>query len=212
MEEDDSMAAWHWREGRTARIFVLGAAQRHVLELEFPLVLEKLPNAANFMKLVAGFVVFRLDSTSLCHVVMQPTEGRNAGRQPPANRLSRRQAVGRGPVGYPLGSRPRAGRAAVQHGIIADSGLLSKHEQMRTAVQHGIHVAVCADSSLLSRQDSYSTCCRQLTPASCPDQVMCRRVESFLLGGHSLSLKGTVKIGGTPGLAEVSDEHQEACI
>ncbi|KAI8496416.1 hypothetical protein Bbelb_257150 [Branchiostoma belcheri] len=32
MEEDDSMAAWHWREGRTARKFVLGAAQRHGLE------------------------------------------------------------------------------------------------------------------------------------------------------------------------------------
>ncbi|XP_078701053.1 uncharacterized protein LOC144927500 [Branchiostoma floridae x Branchiostoma belcheri] len=169
MEEDDSMAAWHWREGRTARKFVLGAAQRHVLEAA---VQHGFIADISLLSSCPGQVIQRRVKSFL---------SRSPGRQ------------------------------------LSNSGLLSRHEQMRvyswavkTAVQHGIHVAVCADSSLLSRQDSYSTCCRQLTPASCPDQVMCRRVESFLLGGHSLSLKGTVKMGGTPGLAEVSDEHQEA--
>ncbi|KAI8496506.1 hypothetical protein Bbelb_258050, partial [Branchiostoma belcheri] len=126
-----------------------------------------------------------------------PTKGRNAGKQPPANRLGRRQAVRHGPVGYPLGSRTRAGRvptetrrrgtregiegeggrerrgktegrgkgrekkfvsdyvddeAAVQHGIIANSGLLSSCPG-QAAVQHGF----IADTSLLSRHEQMRT-------------------------------------------------------
>ncbi|XP_078701442.1 uncharacterized protein LOC144927709 isoform X1 [Branchiostoma floridae x Branchiostoma belcheri] len=58
-------------------------------------------------------------------------------------------------------------QAVVQHSFIANTSLLSRHEQM------GV----------------YSWAAKQLTPACCPDQVMRRRVES-LFQGRFMEFKG----------------------